>query len=167
MLNFVTRDTSGFHSFKGTPENLQELDETLAFFLGEQIKFDSKRLSRQRITNLKKLFTGLAQTRKLAEQESKNDLLEEVNRKSKELEHYNSELELGEALMKQFTSLMSRVVESSDRFIIKAKKFLTGDKPKAVFDLENFLEDNNLKLSDFDEYDVERLKKYEVNFNTK
>lgn len=164
MLNFITKDRSGFHSFKGVPENIQEFDETITFFLAEQTKLDGKRASRQRIANLKRLFDGLAQTRKLAEQEGKNDLLVAVERNSQELEHYKTELESGRELMKEFASLMDDVVTSSDKFIIKAKKYITGDKPQAVRSLEKFLQDNGLTPSDFDDEDVERMRRFEVSF---
>jgi hypothetical protein len=162
MPNFSLNHKTGFHAFKGIPENVQEFNETMAFFLEEQAKLDGKRVSAQRIANVRKIFDGLEQTRKLAEREGKSDLLEVLDRKSEELEHYRSELETGERLMKEFTTLMSRVVLSSDKYVVRAKKFLTGNKSQEILDLENFLIDYDLKSSDFDHYDLERLKRYGV-----
>ncbi len=165
-LSYEVKSTSGFHSFKGTPENLEELDETLSFFLEEQKKFDGKRLSGQRIANLKKIFDGLEQTRLLAEQRSEGDLLEEVDRRSKELEHYRVELEEAKELAYKFWHLMDMVVKSSNKFIVKVRISLMGGKSKAVRNLEKFLDDNNLKVSDFDEDDIERLRRYEIGVKT-
>ncbi len=164
MLNFVIRNKSGFNSFKGVPENTQELQETVTYFLEKQIQFDGKKVSRQKVANLKKIFEGLEQTKDLANERRNKDLLAEEESKSKEMELYRASFKRENELLQEFDTLLGEVSVSSDRFIVKAKKVLTGAKSKAVLNLEKFLNDNNLAPADFDDHDVERLKRDDVSF---
>lgn len=167
MLNFVTKDNSGFYSHKGIPENVKEFEEDLNDFLEIEEGLKNKKLSSKRLSNLIAIFKGLAQVLDLLKDRHDAEAAElraVVKKSEEELISLREEKEKLVDLNRGFYVLRDKVVADSDRFIIKAFKKISNAKNKSVLDLEKFLKDSNVKKEDMDEEDAKSLSSQGVNF---